>query len=97
MRTAAHANSIAAYHSSGPLISRRARMVLEWVRKNGQATDRQIVEGLGFRDMNACRPRVTELVQMGALVEVGSARCAITGKTVRIVDVPSPMQGRLFS
>ena len=96
MRTAVHPNSIAAYHSSGPMISRRAQMVLEWVRKNGQATDRQIVDGLGFRDMNACRPRVTELVQIGALREVGSTRCPITSKTVRLVDVP-PTQGALFS
>lgn len=97
MRTDVHANSIAAYHSSGPMISRRAQMVLEWVRKNGQATDRQVMRGLGFVEPGAVRPRITELIGIGALIEVDSARCAITGKTVRIVDVPSPMQGRLFS
>ena len=98
MRTNVHANSRAAYFEAAGMISRRAQMVLDWVRANGRATDRQIVDGLGFRDMNACRPRVTELVQMGALVEVGTVTCPVTHKTVRLVDVPrGPAQGRLFS
>lgn len=96
MRAGVHQHSIDAYHGSAPMISRRAQMVLEWIRANGRATDRQIVEGLGFRDMNACRPRVTELVQLGALREVGSTVCPVTGKTVRLVDVPA-VQGSLFS
>ena len=48
MRTNVHANSVAAYHGSAGLISARARMVLDWVRANGRATDRQIARGLGF-------------------------------------------------
>ena len=96
MRTAVHENSIAAYHSSVPMISRRARMVLEWVRKNGQATDRQVMQGLGFIEPGAVRPRITEAIAMGMLREVGSTRCPATGKTVRLVDVP-PVQGALFS
>ena len=78
------------------MISRRARMVLEWIRANGRATDRQVMAGLGFADGNAVKPRISELVKLGALREVGSARCPATGKTVRLVDVP-PVQGALFS
>ena len=98
MRTDVHQNSIESYHSSGPLISRRAQMVLDWVRANGRATDRQVMQGLGFTDGNAVKPRISELIQIGLLVEVGATRCHITGKTVRLVDVPrGPAQGRLFS
>jgi len=96
VRTNVHENSIAAYHASGPMISRRAQMVLEWIRANGRATDRQVMEGLGFREPNAVRPRCTELIQRGALREVGSTVCPVTGKTVRLVDVPA-VQGSLFS
>lgn len=93
-----HANSRQAHLEAMGMISRRARMVLDWVREHGRATDRQIVRGLGFTDMNACRPRVTELVRLGALVEVGTTRCEVTGKPVRLVDVPrGPKQGSLFS
>lgn len=98
MRTNIHANSIEAYHSSGPLISKRARMVLNWITANGRATDRQVARGLGFQDMNACRPRITELLDLGALLEVGSVKCEVTGKKVRVVDIPrGPAQGTLFS
>lgn len=91
-----HANSRQAHLEALGMISRRERMVLDWVREHGKATDRQIVVGLGFTDMNACRPRVTELVQVGALREVGSVICPVTGKRVRLVDVPAG-QGNLFA
>lgn len=96
MRTNVHANSIEAYHGSAGLISKRARMVLDWVREHGRATDRQVMAGLGFREPNQVRPRITELVAIGALREVGSTCCPTTGKTVRVVGLP-PAQGSLFS
>ncbi len=40
--------------------------------------------------MNACRPRVTELIEAGVLVEHDSVRCPVTGKTVRRVAVRKP-------
>lgn len=91
-----HEHSRAAHAQSLGMISRRAAQVLAWVREHGRATDRQVMAGLGFQDPNAVRPRVTELVQLGALREVGSTRCPVTGKTVRLVDVPAG-QGSLFS
>jgi hypothetical protein len=98
VRTNVHANSRAAYFEAAGMISRRAQMVLDWVRANGRATDRQVMQGLGFTDGNAVKPRISELIQIGLLVEVGATRCHITGKTVRLVDVPrGPAQGRLFS
>lgn len=91
-----HANSIVSYYTSAEMISRRAAQVLAWVREHGRATDRQVMAGLGFQDPNATRPRISELISIGALREVGSTRCPITGKTVRLVDVPAT-QGSLFS
>jgi hypothetical protein len=40
---------------------------------------------LGYGDMNSVRPRITELVDYGAMVEVGDTVDALTGKTVRLV------------
>lgn len=91
-----HPNSLSAYHDERPRLSARASAVLTWIRQHGPATDRQVMDGMGFREPNAVRPRVTELVELGMLVEVGSVRCAWTGKTVRRVDVPRPAQGALF-
>lgn len=82
-----HDNSREAYHAEQPKLSRRARLVRDWLAKNGKATDRDIATGLGFVDMNAVRPRVTELVDAGIAVEVGSKTCCRTGRRVRVVDL----------
>jgi hypothetical protein len=37
----------------------------------------------GFSDMNSVRPRITELVEEGFLVEGPSVKDALTGRTVR--------------
>lgn len=83
--TAMHANSLAAHDEGGAVFSERALAVIGAVRHLGSATDRQIKDRLGFADMNAVRPRVTELVARGVLVECGDVRDEVTGKTVRVV------------
>lgn len=92
-----HRNSLAAYHAEEPKLTTRAQAIVEWITVHGPATDRQIVEGMGFRDMNAVRPRVTELLERARLMEVGDVRCPITGKTVRRVDIRRARQGSLFA
>jgi len=82
-----HTNSIDAYHAVSNILRPRERKVLDWLDQHGPATDRQIVTGLGFTDMNAIRPRVTELIGRGLVREVGNRRDEVTGVTVRIVDV----------
>lgn len=84
---AMHAHSLAAYREERPALSKRAAEVLEVVWAFGPLTDREIVDTLGYRDMNACRPRVTELIEAGVLVEHDSVRCPVTGKRVRRVTV----------
>lgn len=53
-------------------------------------TDREIKNFLRVDDMNAVRPRITELIDDGRLVECGEAKDVITGKTVRLTRMVRP-------
>lgn len=88
-----HSNSLAAYHELRATLSGRRLEVLDCIEQLGRpATDRQIKDRMGFYDMNQARPRITELVQLGLLQEVGSIRCKLTGKSVRLVKPTAPTQ-----
>lgn len=82
-----HDNSLAAYQAEERKLPKRATAILEWVSEHGPHTDRQIMEAMGFPDMNCVRPRCTELIQASKLMEVGSIICSVTGKRVRRVDI----------
>lgn len=93
MKTAVHSNSISAYRSQEARLSRRAQAVLDWIEGHGPHTDRQIAYGMGFgENLNAVRPRITELITVNKLMEVCNVSCPVTGKTVRKVDVRRPRQ-----
>ena len=82
-----HQNSLEAYWS-GQVgeFSRREKEILAIFRsKAGTFTDREIMLGLGFTEMNCVRPRITELIQRGVLEEVGSLIDNVTQKRVRRV------------
>lgn len=83
-----HANSLAAYHAERLRLSDRAERVLGYIANKGPSTDRQVMAGLGFGEPGAVRPRITELIDLGLLMEVSNTKCSVTGKTVRVVDVP---------
>lgn len=85
-----HTNSLTAYREERPRLSQRASEVLDVVRMFGPLTDRQIMETMGFAEPNAVRPRCTELIEAGLLVEYDNVRCPVTGKTVRRVAVRKP-------
>lgn len=91
-----HENSLQAYRQERKKLTQRALLVLAWIDLNGPATDRQVMHGLKFSEPNAVRPRITELVDAGMLVEVESVRCSETGKTVRVVGRP-PRQLELLA
>ena len=81
-----HPNSMAAYVSSRDLRETRRAAIIRFLREHGPATDREVMRGMGFDDMNAVRPRLTEAIQKNEAVEVGRPRFdALTGKTVRVV------------
>lgn len=78
---------------AGGRLGRRAAAILAWVRARANPeTDRAIAAGLGFADMNAVRPRITEMVEAGLLAEVGEIRCPVTGKPVRTVALGAARQ-----
>ena len=89
-----HENSLEAYHNHQPELSNRAALVLDWFSRNGMATDRKCMAGLGFTDPNKVRPRITELIEQGSLIEVG--KVTENGRRVRQVKLPI-MQLGLFS
>jgi hypothetical protein len=83
-----HPNSRAAYRDELPRMSHRAAMIYSWLKQHAPATDRQVMVGLGFTDMNAVRPRITELLEMGVLwAHPESRRDPMTGKSVRVVVI----------
>lgn len=82
-----HDNSVAAYRAEEVKLSSRAEAILEWIRQHGPKTDREVMQGMGFSEPNAVRPRITELIDAGKLMEVCSRRDPTTRKTVRVVDI----------
>lgn len=86
-----HDNSIQAFHEEEPKLSKRAEAIYQWILEHGPRTDREICREMGFgQDMNAVRPRCTELLQAGRLMEVCNRKCPVTGKRVRVVDISRP-------
>lgn len=81
-----HSHSIIAHHATSQLTSKRSLEIYQWLTKHGPATDRNIALSMSFPDMNCVRPRVTELIRQSWAEEIGSARCPITGRKVRVTQ-----------
>lgn len=84
-----HPNSIDSYQEILPELNGRHEMVYGAYHQTGSVrlTDRQVKDRLGLSDMNAVRPRITELLQSGHLREVGDRKCNVTNKTVRVTAI----------
>ena len=80
-----HQNSVDSYDAVKPDIPTRHVEIVRVLADRGPLTDREVCEALGFRDMNHVRPRITELVERGQVVEFDSVRCRVTNRTVRRV------------
>ena len=94
-----HENSLAAHgelKSEGKLSKRELVIFAEFEDWGASYTDREIMNRCGFSDMNAVRPRITELIKAGKLLECGHIRCPVTGKRVRLVRL-APIQRKLFN
>ena len=59
--------------------TRKQEILSVWV---GEMTAREVANALGYLDMNAVRPRITELCKEGYLVEVGIKIDPVTGRRV---------------
>lgn len=90
-----HRNSLDCYQAEEAKLSARAQAIYDYLERHGPRTDRQLMREMGFQDMNAIRPRVTELIDAGKLMELQSVRCEVTRKTVRRVDLRRPRQMEL--
>ena len=90
-----HENSLASHDAMRSRIRARQSLVLVWVDEHGPATDRDIRDGLygDGADMNLVRPRVSELLDAGHLVECGRCEDAVTGRTVRRVRAVGSERG----
>jgi DNA-binding Lrp family transcriptional regulator len=81
----AHENSIEGYHATAEARKVRTEEVMEAFRlKDFPRTDREISRLLGYADMNAVRPRITELIEEGILIEAGKVKDPLTNRTVRV-------------
>ena len=86
-----HENSIKTYGEEKVRLSKRAVTIYDTFKANPhlQFTDRMILKKLSQTDPNYVRPRITELIKAGLLIECGKVNCHETGKTVRVVKLPS--------
>lgn len=80
-----HTNSVEAIVGMDK-VTRASTIVTAYVA-HGELTDRQACRLVGSRDMNYVRPRITELVRDGILVQIRTERDNITGKKVRVCRI----------
>lgn len=81
-----HENSLDAYFAEREKLSKRCTEILDHLEAHPRAwTDREIKRNLNYDDMNMVRPRITELLKIGLLIEVGKTICSATNKSVRTV------------
>lgn len=80
-----HQHSRKAYTDMRNTLTKREIMIYNILAHRGAMTDRQIKDVLGFDDMNAVRPRVTDLKTKKLVVECGSTIDPVSRKSVRVV------------
>lgn len=92
-----HQNSLAAFYAGEKgFFNARQQQILAAFASWGRATDRDICNLLGFTDLNAVRPRITELLDDGVLEEAGDQVCVVSKKTVRVCRIrPSNSDAQL--
>lgn len=97
MKTNMHANSLEAFETTTDERSERQEAIYLALLAAGPLTDRQVMATLGFTDMNAVRPRITELVDAFWVIETGRVEDPTTGKKVRICRaLPDAERSRLI-
>ena len=71
-------------------LGNRAAAVVKCVHDHVMCTDRQVMEWLGFTDMNSVRPRITEMIDAGLLEVICDTLDPVTRKKVRLVKCATP-------
>ena len=84
---AIHQNSREAFQELD--LGKRQAAILEiYKRMPTCLTDRDVMFHMEMFDMNAVRPRISEMLDRGMLEERGKVTCRVTGRTVRLVGLP---------
>ncbi len=85
-----HANSIVSFYNTDR--DTRYRAILACYEPEQLYTDRKVCFMLGFSDLNAVRPRITELIDKGILIEAGKTMDMLTQRQVRQTRLANPQQ-----
>ncbi len=81
-----HANSVESYAAIQPTLGDKQAQVLDYIKRYGPCTDREVREGLGrLAWADAVSPRITELVALGLVTQAAKRKCQYTGRAVRVV------------
>ena len=92
-----HENSMFAYEETVKERAARREAVLGvFMTADRPLTDREVMIRLGFNDMNAVRPRITEMTTDGTLVECSKVRDTVTKRLVRGSRIRIPEQQERF-
>ena len=62
--------SLEARHVFRGDIAKRQFEVLAYLKQKGPSTARQVMEGMGYKELNTVRPRLTELRKSGLVFEL---------------------------
>ncbi|MEE8043596.1 MAG: hypothetical protein V3T32_00505 [Thermodesulfobacteriota bacterium] len=90
MKTLVAETSIEAYHdliNTGTLNNKQAELIA-YMGTVGAVTRRQIAKALDW-ELGSVAGRVRELIDKKELEEIGTVKCPKTGKTVRLVCLPT--------
>lgn len=63
-------------------LAQRQFEVLAFLKQRGPSTARQVMEGMGYKELNTVRPRLTELRKAGLILETKKTPDHVTGINV---------------
>lgn len=84
-----HRNSLQAYRETRIRRRDRKHVIAAVLEVFGPLSDRKIAHYMGFADLNAVRPRITEMKNKRVLKEIGVEVDPITKRKVRVVALVS--------
>jgi len=88
-----HVNSLNAYYEQIKNFNNKEKLIYGHISMSSTPlTDREVKDEVYTisHDMNAVRPRISDLIKKGWLVEVHKVKDRVTGKNVRTVRAVSP-------
>lgn len=83
----AHSAQIDSLHALGSEREKRYALILDYLRRHGSSTSREIAYGLGFSDLNAVKPRLTELKENGRVRVTGTKLDIVTERRVSVWEL----------